>query len=384
MPLPKGCSLFYRSSKKRWVLSYADPVRGQPQKVLPKEITRQRDAETWANEWLRAENLRPDLVLAQRHDEGMTVAQCAAKWLHLRERDERIAPATLDGNQSSLHNWILPRFGTQALGGLEVPELRAFLREIRGQRAGSTVRNIYYTFSTMYSDAMAEGWINASANVLQHPAVQREIPDIETHRTAVRIPLEWAAKLINGPMVELEWRARYAVAFTSGARDGEIAGLRWHEIDFDNQPLTFRIEQSVAVIGQKNGIGFAKPKATKTKQSKRTMPLHAAARDALLEWREYWTKRFGRAPATNDYVFPGTHGKPARPRSAHQLRQHLEMLGLPTEVRDVLIDFKATRSSFASWLADAGVPDQIRKRLMGHAVRDVTEWHYTARDIEQL
>ncbi|MDI1442431.1 hypothetical protein [Polyangium sp. 6x1] len=94
MPLPKGTSLFYRPSKKRWVLSYADPVRGQPQKILPKEITRQRDAEAWAAEWLRSENLRPDLALTQRREEGLTVAACAEKWISLRAGDERVSPAT--------------------------------------------------------------------------------------------------------------------------------------------------------------------------------------------------------------------------------------------------------------------------------------------------
>jgi hypothetical protein len=221
MSLPKGTSLFYRESKKRWVLSYADPVRGQPQKVLPKEIRRQRDAEVWALEWLRVQGLRPDAVLAQRRAEGLTVAACAEKWLGLRERDSRVAPATLTNNRAHVENWILPRFGTTPIAALEVPELRAFIRDLREQRAASTVRNIYSTFCTLYADAMAEGWVKSEANIVQHPGVQREVPELEC-RGAVRLPLEWAAALIGDPRVALEWRARYAVAFTSGARDGEI------------------------------------------------------------------------------------------------------------------------------------------------------------------
>jgi hypothetical protein len=220
MPLPKGTSLFYRPSKKRWVLSYADPVRGQPQKVLPKEITRQRDAEAWAAEWLRSQNLRPDLALTQRREEGLTVAACAEKWLSLRAGDERVSPATLSGNRGALHNWILPRFGVKPMASLEVPELRSFVRDIRAKRAASTVRNVYYTFCTLFADAMAEGWVTSPANILQHPGVLREVPALEAHG-ALCIPLEWAAALVCSPQIALDWRARYAIAFTSGARDGE-------------------------------------------------------------------------------------------------------------------------------------------------------------------
>jgi integrase len=48
------------------------------------------------------------------------------------------------------------------------------------------------------------------------------------------------------------------------------------------------------------------------------------------------------------------------------------------------VDFKATRSTFATMLDDAGVDERIRKRLMGHRSGDVTETHYTPRSLAQL
>jgi len=383
MNLPKGTSLFYRKSKKRWVLSYADPVRGQPQKVLPREIVRQRDAETWALEWLRVQGIRPDAVLEQRRDEGLSLAACAEKWLELRSKDSRIAPATLNNNRQHLKNWILPILGTRPIASIEAPEVGAFLRDVREKRSPSTVRNVYYTLCTLYSDAMAEGWVNALANVIAHPAVQRELPDLET-KSAVRIPIEWARGLVHDARISIEWQARYALGFTSGARDGEIAGLRWNDIDAECNPPVFRIDRAVAIIGEKGEGGFAKVKGPKTKGSKRTMPLHSVALAKLLQWREKWCELVGREPKPGDFVFPGPSGGPARPKSAAQLREDLERIGLPTSIRGQPVNFKATRASFATWLDEAGVPEQVRKRLMGHAVRDVTEKHYTVREMEQL
>lgn len=383
MSLPRGTSLFYRKSKKRWVLSYADPVRGQPQKVLPKEMVRQRDAEVWALEWLRVQGIRPDVVIAQRREEGLSVAACAEKWIALRTKDSRVAPATLANNRLHLNNWILPRFGTRAIAALEVPELRAFVREVREQRSASTTRNVYYTLCTLYSDAMAEGWVNSPANLVAHPGVQRELPELEA-RAVVAVPMEWARVLVGDGRIALEWRARYALAFTSGARDGEIAGLRWRDVEMEAEIPVFRIEQAVALIGEKGKGGFAKVKGPKTKGSKRTMPLHSAAMALLVEWRARWSELVGREPTAEDLVFPGPDGGPSRPKSAEQMREDLERVGLPVEIRGRPVEFRATRASFATWLEEAGVAEGVRKRLMGHAVRDVTERHYTVRETEQL
>ncbi len=225
--------------------------------------------------------------------------------------------------------------------------------------------------------------MNTPANVIAHPAVQRELPELET-KSIVRIPIEWARGLIHDERISIEWQARYAIGFTSGARDGEIAGLRWNDMDVECNPPTFRIDRAVAIIGEKGEGGFAKVKAPKTKGSKRTMPLHSVAMAKLLQWREKWSELVGREPKPDDFVFPGPTGGPARPKSAAQMREDLERIGLPGTIRGQSVTFKATRASFATWLDEAGVPEQVRKRLMGHAVRDVTEKHYTVRELEQL
>ena len=384
--MPEGASVFWRKDKKRWVLSYADPARGQPQKVLPKEITNQRAAEQWARAWLDAEGLRPTEALAQRRDEGPTVALCADRWLALLEKDSRVAPATLAGNRGHLHNHILPTFGARPIAGLEVPELRAWLRALREKIKGaSTVRNIYYTMSSLYAAAMAEGWVRHPSNVVAHPGVKKEVPDLDDSKEVLRLPVAWAQTLIESPTISLERRARYSLAFTSGMRDGEIAGVRFKFLQLDAEVPVLKVFEAVAIIGAKGKGGFAKAKAPKTKKSKRTLPLHPATVAALREWIETgWSALVGRAPGPEDFLFPGLNGRGARPRSAELIRYDLAAVGLPIDLEGQPIEFKATRSSFSSWLDAADVPRERIKRLLGHAARDVTEAHYTKRDLEQL
>lgn len=387
MKLPRGCSLFYRDSKKRWVLSYADPTRGQPQKVLPREIQRERDAQAWALTWLEASHLDPSAALVQRRDEGPSVGACAERWLRLREADPRVAPATLKGNRGHLTHHVLPTFAETPIAALAVPELRAWLRGLRqtmGPKGARTVRNVFYTLATLFADAMAEGWVKGEANVLDHPGVKRELPVAEDTRP-MRLPVLSAQTLIEAAAVPLERRARYVLAFTTGMRDGEIAGATLAHLHLDAPIPHLEIVQAVAIVGAKGKGGWAKPKAPKTKGSKRTLPLHPAAVAALREWMaEGWPALVGRAPGPADYLFPGEKGGPCRPKSAAQLRADLAAVGLPVEIDGAPVEFKATRSSFATWLDERDVPQPKIKRLMGHTALDVTQRHYTARDLEQL
>jgi hypothetical protein len=48
------------------------------------------------------------------------------------------------------------------------------------------------------------------------------------------------------------------------------------------------------------------------------------------------------------------------------------------------VDFHATRRSCATWLEELGANDVHRKRLMGHAFKDVTDKSYTRKTHELL
>src|SRR5262249_52639441 len=158
------------------------------------------------------------------------------------------------------------------------------------------------------------------------------------------IPLRIVRPLVNAAAVGLENRTRYVLGATGGFRDGEIAGIKIKTLDLEGneeEPPTVRIEQSLATIGAKVGVAYAKPKKTKTKSSKRKTPLHRAAVAAIREWlTEGWPAYVGRKPGPEDYLFPRPDGKPCRPKSARELRADLMQVELPTELEGRPFEFK--------------------------------------------
>ena len=392
--LPPGVTLFSRPEQRRWVMALAPEWK---QTRLPKEIVRPDAAFAFVLSYLEEHKLNPGAVVERNRVEGPDLDWCADKWLDELEEDDRCAPATFKGHKSHLKCWIRPKFGKTALAALDVPMARAWAIELRkAKENGRTVSHMWSTFTSLYDFCMAEGyvkvvvddpWLRGRVNILRHPVVLAELPEMEDSEPHP-IPLRIVRPLVKATAVELRNRARYMLAATGGYRDGEIAGIKIKRLDLDGNedaPPTVEIVQSLALVGAKVGVAYAKPKKTKTKSSNRKGPLHRAAVAAIREWlTEGWPSYVGRQPGPEDYLFPRPDGQPSRPKSARELRDDLERAGLPTELDGRPFEFKDFRATFATTLEEAGAGEKIIKRLMGHKPVGVTEMHYTKRELRTM
>lgn len=381
---PRGWSVFWREQKRRWVLSRL--VAGKwEQKILtdaPHENTKKAEAAALAvaQRWMAENGERPATGAGQ----GMLVSGGVEKWLVLAEgraKDGLIAPATLKDYKIDAKLYILPHFGDKPLRAVDVPSARAWLRQIRSEKSASTVRGARSSAAVFYDCAVAEGWVKG-ANPFDNRALLDELPALPVTGAPQVVPLKWVQKLVDDVTIPLAWRVRYVLAATSGARDGEIHGARLCDLGLDDEYPWWRIEQATAIVGRE---GFATKNATKTRTSVRTLPVHPAAVAALREWLETgWSIWTCRRPTPLDYVFPGEDGGPSRPRSAETLRADLVHVGLADQIDGKPVEFKSLRATFATALDEAGVDENIRRRLLGHGGRSVTERHYTRRELAQL
>lgn len=135
-----------------------------------------------------------------------------------------------------------------------------------------------------------------------------------------------------------------------GLRIGEIAALRWENVDLDAETLTVT--------------------AAKTPAGRRTLPL-AGAGDAFRAWRaQQAAERLSAGPlwASNEsFVFTGPLGAPVSTRT---LRRHW---GLWCEEAGVgPRRFHASRHTCATLLLADGVPLEVVSAVLGHAAIAIT------------
>lgn len=388
--------VFKRKGEKRftfaWASDPADPAK-RSQVKLPQEITTEREARAYAatNEATlksREPAVKRDVV---------TVGVLVDKWIALRCDDPRFAKSTSSDAASLLRRWVRPRFETMALQAVDIPCMREWVRSLRTSTSlrpdGSkrpvapyTQRNILTAMAWLLDDVEGEGWAALPhGNVARVKAVRGELPTMEPRAgdsTRLRIrDVTDAQRLLDCPRVMLEHRARYALALTTGLRDGEIAGLCVVMVDLAACVLTVR--QAVQ-LKSRNGKG-ARVGRTKTRASVRTLPIHPAAAAALREWLDDgWEMLVGRPPEPGDFVFPNAAGQQWRPDSAEFLRQDLEAAGLPTHVDGFALTFHALRRSCVSWVRAMNAPNDVIDSILGHAGATTAQRHYTAADVEVL
>ncbi len=142
-------------------------------------------------------------------------------------------------------------------------------------------------------------------------------------------------------------RAMVAIAGMAGLLEGEILGLRWSDIDFNNDSI--RVMRNYLP-----GQGFSD---LKTKDSRRNAPMIRILKDILLDYRESRGN-----PKPEELLFPNRVGNPiGRDKFYPLFKNALRAAGLPD------IRFHDLRHFYASLAIAGGVNPRALMELMGHA-----------------
>ena len=164
------------------------------------------------------------------------------------------------------------------------------------------------------------------------------------------------------------------LALYSGMRKGELLGLTWQDVDFDNH--TLRVNKS------RSGTRKAVTKlitTPKTNSSNRYIPLNDITIEALKDEKnkqDEMRKLLGDFyDNSNDYIVRNVHGKPYSNLSAinRVVNRLTAKAGLPH------CTIHGFRHSVASILDDNGVPLQDISVLLGHENTSTTERIYIKR-----
>jgi integrase len=197
--------------------------------------------------------------------------------------------------------------------------------------------------------------------------------------------------LLNSWRLTAERRTLLYVGFGTGLRGGEVAGLRWMDLDaegtngkedrFGNKVGIPTLTVAMQVKQGSKGTGDYLTNKLKTPGSYRTIPIPPIVVDALLYWDTEWKHHVGREPKPNDLIFPDQKGNPrAADAYADILKTELEACGVgkfytlknrvdshgqPVKLEH---DFHSCRRTYSTWLANhCNLTTADIEALTGHA-----------------
>jgi len=174
----------------------------------------------------------------------------------------------------------------------------------------------------------------------------------------------------------------------AGLRPGEVIGLRWRDIDFENGTLSVvrgitvepEFDSEGNVITRKTIIG-----KTKTAGSVRTNPIPKLLLHALIEWKNYrgnLQTETGFSLIENDDLVFGTNKGELRSYSGtkHMFDRFLKRNNLDGKG----IHFYELRHTFSNTLFEQNTNPRVVQALMGHRKIETTMIYNTVHDNKYL
>lgn len=269
-------------------------------------------------------------------------------------------PSVVRGYQQALRDRVLPELGGALLSEIRHLDIQEFVDRLRAAGLdASTVRNTIAPVRVIYRRAVSRG------EVAVNPTSGLELPTVEGLRDRIVSPGE-AAELLAA--LRSEDQALWATALFAGLRAGELAALRWEDVDLVKGVM--RVDRSYDFKSR----AFVGPKS---RAGRRTVPVARVLREHLVRHRM-------RAGRSEGLVFGASSERPFTPsnvrrraltawRRAREVRA--KTLGVPAADPSAgfePITLHEARHTFASLMIAAGVNAKALSTYMGHSSITIT------------
>jgi len=358
----------------------------------------------------------------------MTFGEYLDHWIRLH--GDNISPKTLDSYTCEIKNHIKPNLGKIKLSKLTPMHVQDYYAHLRKEGKTDTARVLADKFQTEYDRAVEnqlpprdlkrirkkldlakerldniiaenKGGLSSTSINYHHRIIHKALKQAVKWQMVARNiadavepppPADTEIKYLKRDEVnkfiscikESYYYPIIATAILTGMRQGEILGLRWQDVDFDEGIVKVR-RQLQYITGK--GYFYPKPKQKSIRNIPMPLPLNSVLRAVRKEqariksiYEEAAKENDGKnGYFDNDLIFCAYDGRPLiRSTVTRNLQSLLEKYGLAK------IRFHALRHTFATMARGAGVPMEDIQDLLGHADISTTKNMYTHVEIEPL
>jgi len=368
-------SLLIRGKKRRlWLSQWPEGNKRMPHKLGWHDEMSRSQAERAHRQWMEKINREHEARLSPGNIAGeghvLTLAAFFRKHYWDEEtqqyRDELLTkkPLTRRDMKNCLLQVLIPKYGHRTMSSLQTGEIQTFLVAQMQAKPGGvsrrTAKKIKAYLSSMFSAAIRL----SETGIARNPVLGVRLPSPGLEPAPANLTAEQAVHILQ-ELKDPRHRIAWQLAVWSGARLGELRGLRWGSVAW---------EQNALLIQEAVWEGKSVP--PKSRKGRRRIVLTADQMRALREYRDNHCP----GAADQDWVLPGRTGRP------------LDLGAVMTKVIKPIakrfniprIHWHALRHLSNSLLLNAGVDMAVRQDWLGHATSEVNLIYSHLNDQSQL
>lgn len=327
-----------------------------------------------------------DGIRADKKD--ITINDLYYRWVQLKKG---LKVNTFQNYKYMYTQFVEPDFGETKIVELKRSDVRAFYNHLADSQhiKINTIDNIHTVLHQVLELGVEDEYLryNPSDNALKE--LKRAHNNDSKKRKSLTIPeQELFEQFLSENGKYSRWYPIFTVMMWTGMRVGEITGLRWCDIDLEDETISINHTLVYFDKGRAEGCGFA-VNTPKTKSGERTIPMLPKVKEAFLIEKDY-QKEFNLkckviVDGYTDFIFinrfGGVQHQGTLNKALRRIIRDCNYEVLDKEKKDSVIlprfSNHSLRHTFTTRLCEAGVNIKAMQDILGHADAETTLQIYT-------